>query len=307
MATKTYETRNATTGFPSGFTTGVINRIEAQAYKMLYDEGVLIKLLKPIGQGAKGSAVVYPYFDPSTFAAAGSDLSEVNDFVNYTQLTNASVIIVASELGVISFVTDIVKEDAVVDIPGEVARQQGLTCAVKAEKHCLNRISGAITTGTLSGSGTTYGFTFSHYAAAKSYLDAAALTVPGRKMAVVPSYSWYWTAKSTYTSGSYAGAIPTVGDTVVSKYYVQTLFGDIDIYLHSLAYVSESSTAAGFMFVKDAIGLWKPRDFRLEKERDASARGDEIISTFRIGAKVLHSGYCKRLKMLATAPAPTGA
>jgi hypothetical protein len=301
VATKTYEGANATTGFAGQFTNGVISRIEAQAYKLLYDEGVLPRLCKPIGQGQKGSAIVYPYFDPTTIAEGGSVLNEVNDFVNYTQLTNASVIITASEMGITSFVTDVVKEDAIVDIPGEIARQQGYTCAVRLEKMILNRIAAGVTTGTVTGTNSTNGFTFTHYAAAKARLDASKISVPGTKNAVVPAYSWYWTAKSTYTQ-TYAAAMPGVGEQVVSRYFVQRLWGDIDVYQHSLAYVAASSGAAGFMFVKEGVGLWKPRDFRLEKDRDASARGDEVISTFRAGAKVLISNYVQRLRMYAAAP-----
>lgn len=300
--TLTLETVNTTTGFPGVFTSGVISRIEAEAYKLMYDEGVLPRLCKQIG--GKGSAIVYPYFDPSAIAVAASNPSESTDLTYRYAVTNASVIFTASEFGITSFITDIVKEDASVDIPAETARQQGTAVAVRLEKHILARLAAGVTTGTLTGTNATNGFSFSSYAAAKSILDAKALTVPGRKSAVVPAYSWYLTAKSTYTQ-TYGAALPGVGEQVISKYYVTTLFGDIDVYLHGLAFVPASTTAAGFMFVKDSIGLWKPRDFRLETERDTSARGDEITSTMRAGAKVLHAGYIQRLAMYAAAPSTT--
>ena len=138
-------------GFSEHFTQGVIDRIEAQAYKMLYDEGVLPKLCKRVGQGSKGSAVIYPYFDPSTFATAASNPAETTDLTYNYQLTNASVIILASEFGIISTVHDTVKEDSIVDVPGEIARQQGLAVAVRLEKHILAKIAAGVTTGTITG------------------------------------------------------------------------------------------------------------------------------------------------------------
>lgn len=304
MATKTAAGINTTTGF-SGFTQGVVNRIEAEAYKMLYDNTLLAGLCKSVGKGAKGSAMIYPYFDPSTFATAASALTEANDFVNYTALTNASVIIVASELGITSFVTDILKESQNVDIPAEIARQQGIACAVGLEKHILGKLSAGLTTGTITGTNSTNGFTFAKYAAAKTLLDAAALTVPGRKHAVIPTYSWTYTTTGLLNSTSPTSIFNVngpIGDGVASKFYLSTIFGDVDIYGLGVAYITASTTAAGYMFVTDGVALWKPRDYRLERERDASARGDEIVSTFRAGAKVLHTGYCKRLKMYASAP-----
>jgi hypothetical protein len=305
--TTVYSSPSSSTGFSSGFTTGVISRIEAEAYKMLYDEGLLPKLCKRIGQGQKGSAIVYPYFDPSAVIASTSGaLVETTDATTFVGMTNASVIVIASEFGIPSLVTDVVKESAIVDVPGELARQQGLGVAVKVETHILAKIAAGVTTGTITGTNSTDGFTIAKYAAVKSRLDSAALTVPGRKSCVVPGYSWYYTAKGTWSAGSATYGGPSVmgnlGDQIVSKYYVATLFGDMDVYTHSLAYVAASSAAAGFAFVKDAVALWVPREYRLEKQRDASARGDEIISTMRAGAKVLHAGYVKRLKMYAAAP-----
>jgi hypothetical protein len=290
-----------TDGFSAHLTQGVLNRIEAAAYKMIYDEGILPKLFTQVGKGQKGGAVIWPYFDPSTIATAASTLAEENDFVTWTQLTNASVIIVASEFGVASLLSDTVSESGTFDFEAELARQQALGVAVKLEKHCLAALSAGFTTGTITGTGTTTGFTFAKFAAAKSKLDAAALTVPGRKVAVVPTYGWYLTALGTY-SATYASVMGSKGAEVQSKFYVDTLFGDIDIYTEGLAYITASTTAAGYMFSRNAVAMWKPRDYRIEPQRDASKRATEFTSTMRAGAKTLVAGYGVRLKMTASAP-----
>ena len=65
----------------------------------------------------------------------------------------------------------------------------------------------------------------------------------------------------------------------------------------SRALVTASSAAYGYMFVSDGLALWTPRDYRLEKQRDASLRADEIVSSMRAGAKALHAGYIQRLRL----------
>jgi hypothetical protein len=61
--------------------------------------------------------------------------------------------------------------------------------------------------------------------------------------------------------------------------------------------MAAATIGSGYMFVSDAVGLWTPRDFRMEKQRDASARADEMVSTHRVGAKVLIPNYVAKMKM----------
>lgn len=292
----------ATKTTASGFTSDVIKQINEQAYLMIYEGMLVPKLCKKVGQGQKGSTVHVPYFDPSTFAAAASTLTEANDFVNYTQLTNASVILTASEFGVISFLTDTTREGGSFDFAKEIARQQAIAVNAKLEKHCLAALSAGFVTGTVTGTNSTNGFTYTHYAAAKSKIDGKILTVPGRKAAIVNEYSWFYTAKSTF-SQTYAAAMGAVGEDVVKRYHINTLFNDVDVYRSN--YISASTTAPGYMFAaNESVGLWLPRDYRIETQRDVSARGDEAVSTMRGTAKVLIGSYGVRLKMYSSTPTP---
>jgi hypothetical protein len=299
---------NTTTGWSAaGFTQGVVNRIEAEAYKMMYDEGLLAKLLKPVGNGQKGSAIIFPYFDPTTLLASYVVQAEATDMTVKTAITNASAIIVASEMGIRSDITDTLKESQAIDIPAELARQHGIAAAVNKEKHILGRMASGVTytAASIAGITGTTPFTFAKYAAQKNKLDALALTVPGRKHAVVPSYSWYWTTNPLTTSttpSSIFNVNGPLGTEVASKYYVSTLFGDIDVYTLGLAYMAAATIGTGYMFVTDGVGLWTPRDFRMEKQRDASARADEMVSTHRVGAKVLIPNYVAKMKMYNITP-----
>jgi hypothetical protein len=279
---------------------GIVKEIEEAAYVMLYETTLLPKLVKKVGQGSKGGMVHIPYFDPTTFSTAAETLTEVTDFTTYTQLTNASVLIYASEFGVASFLTDVTKESSGFDFKGELARQQALSVGVKLEKHILHEFS-HFTTNTLLATHATEGLTFTAIAAAKNYLDAQLLTVPGsEKELVINTYGWFYTAKSTYST-SYSAAIPVLGDEVLRKFYVNTVFGDVRVW-KSNHITASASASVGAMFVRDAIGLWTPRDYRIEPDRDPSARGDEFTSSMRAGAKMMVNGYGCKITFNGAAP-----
>jgi hypothetical protein len=283
---------------------GVVTTVNLQAYKMQYENNLLRHLCKPIGQGTKGGWLRWPYFDPTTFATAASVLTEVNDFATATQLTNASVLIVASEFGVRTDVTDRVRRAANMDIAGEASRQLGIGVAVALDKHILARMSTGFTVGTVTGTytvNTNNGFTLTKYAAAQSFLAAQALTVPGVYNAVVGEYSWYYTALSTF-SQNYASAMGDVGNDILNKWYKQRILGNIDVYALPLSHIAATSIATGYLFSKEGIGLWVDDDFHVEQQRDASARADELVATLTGGAKVLVAGYGARLKMNNRAP-----
>jgi hypothetical protein len=286
------------TNFPA-----VITPIYESALKMQYEANLTRHLCKKIGAQGQGGWIHYPYFDPSTFATAASTLTEANDFTTYQQLVNASVIIAASEFGEAAFLTDRAREAAKVNLDDETGRQLGIGIARKLDLHILAAMSAGFTTGTVTGTNSTNGFGYSHYAAAQSKLAAKALTVPGTYKAVVPEYSWFYTAKSTF-SETYAAAMGDPGKEVLQKFYIRRLLGNIDVFRMPLSLVSATSLAAGYVFASEGVGLWIDRDLKVETERDASKRGDEIIATLRAGAKVLIGGYGVRLKMYANAPTP---
>ena len=276
---------------------GIVREIYGPAYKMMYEEGLLRQLCVEMGRGVKGNLAKFEYFDPSTVIAAASLLTEANDYTTTTALTNASVIVYASEFGVRTDITDRLRESSSFGFKEEAARQHGIGCARRLELNILGALTTGITTGTITG--TASSFTVTKYMAAKTTLDAKLLSVPGRKNAVVHPYNWYYTAASTLST-TYASVLGDLGNDVLKRFYVQTLFGDVDVYTSN--YITSAVTTKTFMFVKDAIGCWIPRDFRLEAQRDASARGDELVSTLVGGSKVRIASYGVLMQQKGTTP-----
>ena len=277
---------------------GIVREIYGPAYKMLYENGLLRHLAKELGKGVKGNMAKFEYFNPNTVATAASLLTEANDFATTTALANASAIVYASEFGIRTDITDRLRESSAFGFKEEAARQHGISVARRLELNMLGAMSSGFTTGTITGT-SSGGFGIKKYMAAKTNLDAKLLSVPGRKHVVVHPYNWYYTAASTFST-TYASTLGDLGNDVLKKFYVRTLFGDVDVYTSN--YITSATSTTCYMWVTDAIGVWVPRDFRLEAQRDASARADELVSTMVAGGKVLISSYGKRLQQYGVAP-----
>lgn len=280
------------------FSKGIVKEIYGPAYKMLYEAGLLRHLAKEVGSGAKGNLYKHEYFDPTTFSTSASLLTEANDYTTTIALTNASVIVYASEFGIRTDLTDRLRESSVFGWKEEAARQHAIACARRIELNILGAMVGGFTTGTVTGT-SAGGFGIKKYMAAKTKLDAKLLSVPGRKHVVVHPNNWYYTAASTLST-TYASVLGDFGNDVIKKFYVRTLLGDVDIYQSN--YITAATVTKDFMFVTDGLGFWMPRDFRLEAQRDASARADELVSTIVGGAKVLIAGYGCLLQQYGNAP-----
>ena len=277
---------------------GIVREIYGPAYKLMYEAGLIRHLSKELGKGVKGNLAKFEYFDPTTVATAASLLTEANDFATTTAITNASVIVYASEFGVRTDITDRLRESSAFGFKEEAARQHGISVARRIELNLLGAMSGGFTTGTITGT-SSGGFGIKKYMAAKTGLDAKLLSVPGRKHVVVHPYNWFYTAASTFST-TYASTLGDLGNEVLKKYYVRTLLGDVDVYQSN--YITAATSTTCYMWVTDALGFWMPRDFRLEAQRDASARADELVSTLVGGGKVLIAGYGARLRQYGVAP-----
>lgn len=281
--------------------------ISEQAYIMMYESTILSKLVRPIGQGEKGTAIHWPYFDPSTIAGAVATrvaATETQDISVRYALTGASRWIVSSEFGVQGFITDTLLESGTFDFKGELSRQLGIGMAVRLEKYLNNVLTVATASGgfnTFLATNTTNGLSYTKIAAAKSLLDAQLVQIEGTKNLVVTDYAYFMTAKGTYST-TYQQAIAPFGDEVMRRWYITSMFGDINVFRNNHL-TTTATRATCLMFVKDSAGLWQPRDLRVEPERDASARATELNATMRVGAKVLIPAW--GLRITAYAPTPS--
>lgn len=293
--------QNVSANFP-----GVIEEIEEKAYVLLYESTLTPKLCKEVARGVKGSGIEIPYFNPTTFANSGFEMDEGVDYQTYTQLTNTSIHLSSKEFGIQSFLTDTVTESGAFDFKAEIARQQAIGVSKKVEDYFITQLNDFENTITATDSD---GLSLVRIAAARTLLDSRLVTVPGDKSLMVHDFAWFYTATGQFNVGdaAYQSALPVYGEEVLRRWYVRTLFGDVHVFKNNYIPVTgdTNKVANSYMFVKDAVVYWVPRDYRLESERDASARGWEFTSTMRIGAKTAIPEW--GVKIASKADTPAGA
>jgi hypothetical protein len=70
----------------------------------------------------------------------------------------------------------------------------------------------------------------------------------------------------------------------------------IDIYETSNVVEPSSNTSVNAVFSRDALGIAIADQLKIETQRDASLRADEVVASTRYGVSVLHNSYGVKLR-----------
>ena len=97
-------------------------------------------------------------------------------------------------------------------------------------------------------------------------------------------------------TNTFAGSsnIPDLGNEAMRTGFVGTIAG-VQIFESSNISVDGSDDSIGGVFSQDALGLAMMQDLKIESQRDASLRADEILSTAVYGVGELHDSYGVKL------------
>jgi len=123
----------------------------------------------------------------------------------------------------------------------------------------------------------------------KAYSTLKAAGVPGPYYGVFNPKSIY-NIKKTLTNTFNPNANVNVINQAMSEGYVGRIAG-IDIFESSNVVELSAGTAVNAVFSRDALGLAVSTNAKIETQRDASLRGDEVVATSVFGASVLHNSY----------------
>lgn len=268
----------------------LIDDIRAASYKILYEDFPMQHLAKPIAKGQRGNAVNYPYWDPTNISQA-STLTEGTDLASTTSWVNASVYIVASEFGTRSIITYTAMEDerSQGEIRDQHAYMHGVACGIAKDKKLLNHFSSFSNSVTAT---STSGFSIVDVMKAVTKIDEAVTKAPRPLNLVAHPRAYYYFGAGEVNNTNY-GVRGDLGDEVLGKFYVKTLMGEVRVFLDPQITISASAATCA-IFAKDAIGLWTPRQFKLEDDPDISMRGIELVSSERVGTAILVNAFgCK--------------
>lgn len=280
----------------------VIDDIRGGSFHYLVHTGVMKTTVTPVGVNEHGDYYVESFWDPTGMTA--TKLTEGVDFTTRQKYINATRGFGSDEWGTYTYISDNVKEDARESVVDEHSRAHGITHAKWLEKKLVAQF-GSFTGGALTASSAT-GLALGHIAAGKVILQGTEKD-PGTGLYFVDHpFAWHWFVKNMTNNTNY-GVQGDLGNTIQARYWQATLLGDVTVFYSN--YIPTIATSAGAltrrlagMYVKDTIGLFMPREYRLESQRFITERATKLVSTMRYGARCRIPAFGIKYTTLAGTP-----
>lgn len=260
----------------------LIPQIVAEAMFVASERSIMRNLVKnytlPMGSG---KTITVPRYPNQT--AAG--VSEGTDLTNTSIATDGATLTV-SEVGIMTTVTDYARMTSASNVIADVGRLFGEAIARKIDTD-LTALFDGFSTNTL-GDGT------GNISAAVIFQAVAKLRsagVPGSDLFCVlhPAIAYDLKANLTNTfANPNAGLIQ---NEAMASGYVGMLAGVPIFETSNMANTGTAGDFKGGLFHRDALGLALLQDIKIETQRDASLRADEIVATAVYGVGELYDGY----------------
>ena len=242
-------------------------------------------VMKPIvttysitGQGKQIAVPVYPAISASS-VNEGTDLS--NTAINPTEAT-----ILASEVGVMTTLTDLARDSASRNVASDIGKLFGEAIAKKVDADLVALFSSFSSDIGSAGTELTAELLF------KAQATLRALNVPAPYYGVFNPKAVF-NLKKTLTQAGYntsASSISDIGNEALRNGFVGRVAG-IDIFENANIGIDAYADSIGGVFHPIALGLAMKADFKIETQRDASLRGTEIVATVTYGSGVVKSDY----------------
>ena len=254
--------------------------IVAEAEFVIQEKSIMKNLVKNYTIAGGGKSVEVPIYSAISAAA----VSEATDLSN-TAVNPTSVTITASEVGVMTTLTDLARNSASRNVAADIGRLFGEGIAKKMDQDLIALFDG-FSTALGDGTGTISAASIFN---AASTLRAAGLPVEECYAILHPKIAYDLKANLTNTFANSNGN-DLVNEALRSG-YVGSLAG---IKIFETSNMSDTGTAGdykGAVFHKDALALAMMQDIKIETQRDASLRADEIVATAVYGVGELHDSY----------------
>jgi N4-gp56 family major capsid protein len=254
--------------------------IVAEAQFVAQEQSIMRNLVRNYAISGGGKAVEVPIYSAVSAAA----VSEATDLSN-TAIDPSSVTITASEVGVMTTLTDLARNSAPRNVAADVGRLFGEAVAKKQDQDLIALFDGFSVT---LGDGTTAISAASVFNAA-STLRANALNLNDCAVVLHPKIAYDLKANLTNTFAN-----PNSGDLqneAMRSGFVGSLAG---LRIFETSNMSNTGTAGdykGAAMHRDSIALAEMQGLKIETQRDASLRADEIVATAVYGVGEIHDSY----------------
>jgi N4-gp56 family major capsid protein len=216
------------------------------------------------------------------------DRNEAQDLTNTAISTNVANITL-TEAGIMTTLTDMARNHSVSNVVADLGKLFGEAIAKRHDQALTSLFTDFTEVGAgAQGKEITVENLFQAYATLKS------LAVPGPYYGVFHPKAIYNVKKSLTNSFVNPTNNLAVTNQAMSEGYIGRIAG-IDIYETSnFASFSDGQVVNG-VFSRDALGLAVAEGLKIETQRDASLRADEVVASTRYGVQVLHSTYGVKL------------
>ena len=236
----------------------------------------LVRNYTIVGGGKSVEVPIYP-------TVSASAVSEATDLSN-TAINPTSVTITASEVGLMTTLTDLARNSASRNVAQDIGRVFGEAIARKIDLDLTALFDGF----SVAVGGT--GATLTADTVAQAHANLRNNSVPMNDLALVLHPMVAHDLKRGMTN-TYAGIDTDISNEALRSGFIGTLFG---VPVFETANMADTGTAGdykGAMFHRDALGLAMMQDLKIEVQRDASLRADEIVATAVYGVAELQDSY----------------
>ena len=239
----------------------------------------LVTLYPLMGSGKVAEVPVYP-------AISAAAVNEATDLSN-TAVNPTSATITASEIGVMTTLTDLGANSASRNVGADIGKLFGEAIAKKVDTDLCGLFSSFTTnTGGAAGTELTADLLF------KAQAQLRTLSVPAPYYAVFHPKALF-NLKKTLTQAGYSGtatAISELGNEALRNGYIGRIAG-IDVFENANLAIDGSDDSVGGVFHPASIGLAMKEDFKVETQRDASLRATEIVASIVYGKAVVKESF----------------
>ena len=239
--------------------------------------GLVRNYTLPAGSGKTITVPIYP-------AQTAASVNEATDLTN-TAISTGGAVLTVGEVGLMTTVTDLARVASASNVVADVGQLFGTAVATKIDKDLTALFSGF--SATVGGTSTT----LTAALVAQAIMKLRGQGIPMMDVAVVlnPDVAYDFVANLTNTFANPNGGVAQ--NEAMANGMVGRFMG-VPVYI--TANVANNGTAGdyvGAVFHRDALGIAMLQDIKLEAQRDASLRADELVATAVYGVGELYDAY----------------
>ena len=254
--------------------------IVAEAQFVAQEQSIMRNLVRNYAITGGGKAVEVPIYAAVSAAA----VSEATDLSN-TAIDPSSVTITAAEVGVMTTLTDLARNAAPRNVAADIGRLFGEAVAKKQDQDLIALFDGF---STAVGDGTT-AINAAAIFNALSTLRGNALNINDCAVVLHPKIAYDLKANLTNTFAN-ANANDLANEALRSG-FVGSLAGMRIFETSNMSNTGTTGDYKGGAFHRDALALAEMQGLKIETQRDASLRADEIVATAVYGVGEIHDSY----------------